>query len=167
MKMQAWAWEYIDTKGVKWRIYGPNSEGKGICFIRGNLTAGRFDPDQPLLEEPPISRWPKSVRAKWRELVKTAQQKRGKKGGAVMKTKTVEEKLFLACRHNRGVRLTAGDVYDLVARDRAVFTRISNAAGQEAGLGADAVDMGNASIKTAATTWRQFVAELAREAGLR
>jgi hypothetical protein len=91
----------------------------------------------------------------------------GKKGGAVMKPKTVEQKLFLACRHSRGVRLTAGDVYDLVARDNAVFTRISNAAGQEAGLGADAVDMGNESIKTTATTWRQFVAELAREAGLR
>jgi hypothetical protein len=84
-----------------------------------------------------------------------------------MKPKKVEEKLFLAYRHNRGVRLTADDVYDLVARDDAVFTRISNAAGKEAGLGKDAVDMGDLSIKTAATTWRQFVAELAREAGLR
>ena len=82
-----------------------------------------------------------------------------------MKPKKVEEKLFLAYRHNRGVRLTAEDVYDLVARDDAVFTRISNAAGKDAGLGDDAVDMGNESIKTAATTWRQFVAEMARKAG--
>jgi hypothetical protein len=79
MTMQAWAWEYIDTKGVTWRIYGPNSRGKGLCFIRGNLTVGMFDPKQPVFEEPPISRWPKSVRAKWRELVKAAQKNAARK----------------------------------------------------------------------------------------
>jgi hypothetical protein len=45
-----------------------------------------------------------------------------------------------------------------------MFTRISNAAGIDAGLGEDAVDMGNEMIKTTATTWRQFVVELARKA---
>jgi hypothetical protein len=84
-----------------------------------------------------------------------------------MKPKSVEEKLFLAYRHSRGVRLTADDVWKLVRPDDAMFTRISNAAGEAAGLGEDAVDMGNECIKTAATTWRQFVAEVAREAGLR
>lgn len=83
-----------------------------------------------------------------------------------MKPKTVEEKLFLAYRHNRGVRLTADDVWSLIETDDAMSTRISNTAGQEAGLGDDAVDMGDEIIKTAATTWRQFVAELAKEAGL-
>jgi hypothetical protein len=82
-----------------------------------------------------------------------------------MKPKTVEEKLFVAYRRNRGVRLTANDVWDLVAADEAMATRISNAAGLDAGLGEDAVDMGNESIKTTATTWGQFVAELARKAG--
>ncbi len=81
-----------------------------------------------------------------------------------MKPKTVEEKLFLAYRHNRGVRLTADDVWNLVRPDDAMLARISNAAGEDAGLGEDAVDMGNECIKTAATTWRQFVAEMARKA---
>ena len=74
MTMQAWAWEYVDSNGVEWRIYGPSRLGKGLCCIRGNLTVGMFDPDQPDFKEPPISRWPKSVRAKWREVVKKAQQ---------------------------------------------------------------------------------------------
>jgi hypothetical protein len=74
MTMQAWAWEYIDSKGVAWRIYGQSSRNERACCIRGNLTVGAFDPDQPLFEEPPISRWPKSVHAKWREVVKKAQQ---------------------------------------------------------------------------------------------
>jgi hypothetical protein len=82
----------------------------------------------------------------------------------MLKPKKVEKKLFLAYRHNRGVRLTAEDVWNLVRPDDAMFTRISNAAGIDAGLGEDAVDMGNEMIKTTATTWRQFVVELARKA---
>jgi hypothetical protein len=79
MTMQAWAWEYVDSKGVKWRIYGPNSRLKSVCCIRGNLAVGMFDPKQPVFEEPPISRWPKSVRAKWREAVRKAQQNAARK----------------------------------------------------------------------------------------
>lgn len=81
-----------------------------------------------------------------------------------MKPKTVEEKLFLAYRHNRGVRLTADDVWMLIETDDAMSARITRIAWQEAGLGDDASDMGGEATKTRAKTWRQFVAELARKA---
>jgi hypothetical protein len=82
-----------------------------------------------------------------------------------MKPKTLEEKLFVAYRHNRGVRLTADDVWMLIEIDGAMSTRIARIAWEEAGLGDDTSDIGGESIKTTATTWGQFVAELARKAG--
>ena len=70
--MQAVAWEYVDSRNVAWKIYGQHSRDKRIYCIRGNLTVGMFDPDQSVFEEPPISRWPEIVRAKWRDVVKAA-----------------------------------------------------------------------------------------------
>ena len=46
--------------------------------------------------------------------------------------KSLEQRLYEACRANRGLRLSADDVYDLVIDD-AVATRISNVACIEAG----------------------------------
>ncbi len=74
MTMQAWAWEYVDRDGVAWRILGQTTRVKNVYCIRGDEFAGAFDPDLATLEEIGISRWPEVVRAKWREVLKTAQQ---------------------------------------------------------------------------------------------
>ena len=88
--MQAVAWEYVDSRNVAWMIHGQhsrdkrvycvrNNEGVGmldqdqsVLCVRSNECVGMFDPDQSFLEERGISRWPEIVRAKWRDVVKTA-----------------------------------------------------------------------------------------------
>jgi hypothetical protein len=73
MTMQAWAWEYVDSNGIAWRILGHTARRKKVYCIRGDEFAGAFDPDQPSLVEDGISRWPEVVRAKWREVIEAAQ----------------------------------------------------------------------------------------------
>ena len=77
--MQAVAWEYVDSNGVAWKIYGQASGSKHVYCIRDNHFVGRFDPEEPVFEDPPISHWPEIVRAKWREVVRKAQQNAARK----------------------------------------------------------------------------------------
>lgn len=77
--LQAVAWEYVDSRNVAWMIHGQHSRDKRVYCVRSNEFVGMFDPDQSFLEERGISRWPEIVRAKWRDVVKTAQQNAARK----------------------------------------------------------------------------------------
>jgi hypothetical protein len=74
-------------------------------------------------------------------------------------SKSLERRLFDAYASNRGIKLTAEDVWSLV-NDDAVATRITNAACIDAGIdevGADCVRYGK--------TWDELKAFLKKDAG--
>ena len=74
-------------------------------------------------------------------------------------SKSVEQRLYEAWRSGSGVRLTSFDVTDLMHRDDAMRTRISNAACQEAMVEEEGFELMGPAFKSA-PTWRRFVESL-------
>lgn len=70
-----------------------------------------------------------------------------------MKSKSIDQKLFEAYQANRGLRLTADEVSQLVGEDDAIGTRISNEAQREAGLTPEGCDC---VPKIGLMSWSQF-----------
>lgn len=66
--------------------------------------------------------------------------------------KSVEQKLYEAYRNGKAVQLSAFEVVELIGRDDAIRTRITNAACGEAGIS----EAGEDAVGRAELTWHQF-----------
>lgn len=75
---------------------------------------------------------------------------------------SVERRLFEAYTHGRGVRLSIYDV-DVLIRDDAIASRITNAACVDAGIGEIGAD--EASKAVDGETWQEFQRRLRKGGG--
>ena len=67
-------------------------------------------------------------------------------------SKSIEERMHVAIRANRGIRLSADELYDFVTGDEAIMTRIANAAANEGGI----EEPGCANESIFRETWREL-----------
>lgn len=74
--------------------------------------------------------------------------------------KSIEQRLYEAYRANRGIRLSATDVFVLVRND-AIGTAITNAACLESGVEEEGQD--RLYLQDSLPTWRKFVERMRDE----